>query len=100
MGINVGGALGPFVCGLVGDTGNPLDFKWSFLAGAIGMLLSVVVQLAFHHKYVVDPNNKVLGLIPANAPKKATNPLVVFVGLLGLSIITIALIYIYAKVFN
>ncbi len=25
MGINVGGALGPFICGLVGDTGNPAD---------------------------------------------------------------------------
>jgi POT family proton-dependent oligopeptide transporter len=100
MGINVGGALGPFVCGLVGDTGNPLDFKWSFLAGAIGMLLSVLVQLAFHHKYVTGPDNKVLGLVPENAPKKATNPIVVFGGLLGLSFITIALIYIDAKVFN
>src|SRR5690606_23134235 len=41
-GINVGGAIGPFVCGLVGDTGNPADFKWAFLAAGIGMLLSVV----------------------------------------------------------
>src|SRR5580693_796517 len=30
MGINVGGALGPFICGLVGDTGNPADFRWAF----------------------------------------------------------------------
>ena len=44
MGINVGGALGPFVCGLVGDTGNPADFKWAFLAAGIGMLLSVVEE--------------------------------------------------------
>jgi POT family proton-dependent oligopeptide transporter len=49
MGINVGGALGPFVCGLVGDTGNPADFKWAFLAAGIGMLLSVVVQIGRAH---------------------------------------------------
>jgi POT family proton-dependent oligopeptide transporter len=100
MGINVGGALGPFVCGLVGDTGNPVDFKWSFLVGGIGMLLSVLVQMAFHHKYVKGPTGKVLGLEPESAPKNATNPIVVFGGLLILSLITVALIYIDAKVFN
>ena len=42
MGINVGGMIGPFICGLVGNTGNPDDFKWAFLAGAIGMLISVI----------------------------------------------------------
>ncbi len=52
MGINVGGALGPFICGLVGDTGNPADFKWAFMAGGIGMLLSVLIQLIYHKKYV------------------------------------------------
>ena len=51
MGINVGGALGPFVCGLVGDTGNPADFKWAFMAGGIGMLISVVIQFLFNNKY-------------------------------------------------
>ena len=30
MGINVGGAIGPIICGLVGDTGHPEDFKWAF----------------------------------------------------------------------
>ena len=34
MGINVGGMIGPFICGLVGNTGNPDDFKWAFLARA------------------------------------------------------------------
>lgn len=100
MGINVGGAFGPFVCGLVGDTGNPADFKWSFLVGGIGMLISVLVQMAFHHKYVKGPTGDVLGLVPDTAPKKATNPVVVFVGLLVLSLVTVALIYIDAKVFN
>ena len=58
MGINVGGALGPFVCGLVGDTGNPADFKWAFLAGAIGMLISVITLKLLHDKYVVDVEGK------------------------------------------
>ena len=30
MGINVGGMVGPFICGLVGNTGDPDDFKWAF----------------------------------------------------------------------
>jgi POT family proton-dependent oligopeptide transporter len=100
MGINVGGALGPFACGLAGDTGNPADFKWAFLVGGIGMLVSVLVQVLFHHKYVVGPNNKVLGLVPDDAPKKATSPFVVFPGLVLLSLVTIGLIYADAKIFN
>ncbi len=31
MGINTGGAIGPLVCGLVGDTGNPAEVKWACL---------------------------------------------------------------------
>jgi len=101
MGINVGGALGPIICGLVGETGNPADFKWAFLIAGIGMLLSVVIQLIFHNKYVTDPNNgEVLGLTPKNAPKKATNPVVVVGGLLLFSLLTIGLIYIDATQFS
>ena len=100
MGINVGGALGPFVCGLVGDTGNPADFKWSFLAGGIGMLLSVIVQKLFHHKYVKDPDNNILGLTPENVPKKSLNPVFIIIGLILLSLLMIGLVYIDAKVFS
>lgn len=101
MGINVGGALGPFVCGLVGETGNPADFKWAFLVAGIGMLLSVIIQLLYHNKYVTDPNNgEVLGLTPANAPKKATSPALIVGGLLLFSFLTIGLIYVDARVFS
>src|SRR5690606_5240972 len=100
MGINVGGAIGPFVCGLVGDTGNPADFKWAFLAAGIGMLLSVVVQKVFHHKYVLNPQGEVLGLVPENAPKMATSPVVVAGGLILMSLLMIGLLYIDAKVVN
>jgi POT family proton-dependent oligopeptide transporter len=93
MGINVGGALGPFVCGLVGDTGNPADFKWAFLAGGIGMLISVLVQLAFHKKYVYGPDKKPLGLAPENAPKWTKNLVFTIVGLLVLVAVSTGLLY-------
>ncbi|CAN5544330.1 peptide MFS transporter [soil metagenome] len=98
MGINTGGAIGPFICGLVGNTGNPDDFKWAFLAGGIAMTLSVIVQKFFHDKYVLDPDKHTLGLTPPESPKKAIQPLVIIGSLLGLSFITIALLYIDAKV--
>src|ERR1700733_10120532 len=50
MGINTGGMLGPFICGLFGDTGDPADFRWAFLIGGIGMVISVLVQKFFQHK--------------------------------------------------
>jgi len=98
MGINVGGALGPIICGLVGDTGNPEDFKWAFLAGGIAMLISVVVQLVYHKKYVLDPDNNVLGLTPVNAPAAWTRPLNMLGGLTLLSAIMIAALYIDTRV--
>ncbi|QEC68156.1 peptide MFS transporter [Panacibacter ginsenosidivorans] len=100
MGINTGGAIGPFICGLVGNTGNPDDFKWAFLAGGIAMSLSVVVQKIFHDKYVLSPENKTLGLTPATSTKRAISPAVVIGSLLGLSFVTIGLLYIDAKVFS
>ena len=100
MGINTGGAIGPFVCGFFGDTGNPDDYKWAFLAAGIGMLLSVVVMHFFHNKYVVDQNNQVLGLTPKDAPAAANKPLYVFGGLFIFSLISVGLIYVEANVFS
>lgn len=98
MGINVGGAIGPFVCGLFGDTGNPADFKWAFLAAGIGMTISVIVQKMLHKKYVVDPDNNLLGVTPATSSKKWITPVNMVIGLLALSAITIGLLYLDAKV--
>lgn len=100
MGINVGGAIGPFICGLVGDTGNPADFKWAFLVAGIGMLLSVVVQKAFQAKYVKSPEGKPLGDVPANSPKQFSNPVYIVGGLLLFSALLIGLLYIDAEVFS
>ena len=100
MGINVGGALGPFVCGLVGDTGNPADFKWAFLAAGIGMLLSVVVQYVFQQKYIIDADGKPLGDTPAHAPRWWTSPVFMTIGLAFLSVAMIGLLYVDANVFS
>lgn len=99
MGINLGGAIGPFICGLVGNTGNPEDFKWAFLVAAIGMVISVVIQVIFHKKYVIDPDNEVLGMIPKDSPKASRSPLVTIGGLALYSVIAIGLIYADVKVF-
>ena len=100
MGINVGGALGPFICGLVGDTGNPVDFKWAFLAGGIGMLLSVIVQMAFGKQYVVDTDNKPLGQTPPTTPLMWIKPVFIMVLLAGFSALAIGMLYLDAKVFT
>jgi proton-dependent oligopeptide transporter, POT family len=100
MGINVGAALGPIVCGFLGDTGNPADFKWAFLAGGTGMIISIIIQRLFHNKYVRDPDNKILGLTPNATQKKIINPFFIITGFVLLSCITICLLYIDVKVVN
>lgn len=73
MGINLGATLGPIVCGTVGNTGDPADFKWAFLVAGVGMLLSVIIQKLYHDKYVRSPRGKILGLTPGtDAVKNAT----------------------------
>lgn len=97
MGINTGGALGPFICGLFGDTGNPADFRWAFLIAGMGMIISVLVQKVFQHKYVTDPDNKVLGLVPPNSPRLMLSPVLTVLGLAILASICIGLLYLDTK---
>jgi POT family proton-dependent oligopeptide transporter len=78
MGINVGGMIGPFICGLVGNTGDPGDFKWAFLAAGIGMVLSVIIQKMFQDKYIVGPDNNPIGVVPehmANSTSAIRTPM-------------------------
>ncbi|MBB1286081.1 peptide MFS transporter [Flavisolibacter sp. BT320] len=100
MGINVGGMLGPLVCGIVGDTGNPADFKWAFLVAGIGMLLSVVVQKVYQDKYIRDPQGVPLGEPAVNAPKQWQNPAFIIGGLLLFSAVAIGLLYVDATQFS
>jgi len=98
IGINTGGAMGPFVCGLVGDTGKSGDFKWAFFAGGIAMLLSVITQITFQKKYLVNPEGQSIGNAPKDAPK-SFQKIPVMVGFLFLiSLLMIALVYIDIQV--
>ncbi|WP_295121713.1 peptide MFS transporter [uncultured Chitinophaga sp.] len=99
MGINVGGALGPALCGGLGDTGNPADFKWAFLCAGIGMLLSVVVFQWLKDFYIRKSSGEPLGIVPAEAPKNATNPIVVIPALLLFSALAIGMLWVDAKEF-
>ncbi|MEY3678304.1 MAG: hypothetical protein RI924_445 [Bacteroidota bacterium] len=93
MGINMGGALGPIVCGLVGDTGNPADFRWGFMAAGIGMLLSVWIFKQLKDKYLVDPDGKVLGLVPEGKKELKTSQILVYAALLAFALAVIGLLY-------
>lgn len=65
MGINLGAFLGPIACGIVGNTGNPDDFKWAFLVAGIGMLISVLTLYILQNKYVVTSEGLPVGAVPA-----------------------------------
>lgn len=102
MGINVGGMVGPFVCGLVGNTGNPDDFKWAFLAGGIGMILSVITFHYLKNKYVVSYDGKPIGTIPkkmasSNHFLKKPFSLQVFLCLVAYAALAIGLLYIHGQ---
>jgi POT family proton-dependent oligopeptide transporter len=103
MGINTGGALGPILCGVFGDTGNPADFRWGFLAAGIGMLLGVLIFKRLKDKYVIDPSGKTLGLTPDSvSDKKELKPaqILVYGALLAFSLAVIGILYIDARLFG
>lgn len=102
MGINVGAMIGPLICGLVGNTGNPADFKWAFLAAGIGMLISVVTLQWLKNKYVVSPDGKPVGETPEHMAGsthglKRTYGIGAIVLYIALAIIGLGLIYLHAK---
>jgi POT family proton-dependent oligopeptide transporter len=67
MGINLGAFLSPLVCGYVGDTGNPADFKWGFLAAGIGMVIGTILFQTQKDKYVITPEGNPIGALPNKA---------------------------------
>jgi proton-dependent oligopeptide transporter, POT family len=64
MGINLGALLSPIIVGGLGDTGNPADFMYGFLAAGIGMIFGLVVFIIGKNKCLVDPEGKAVGSIP------------------------------------
>ncbi len=66
MGVNVGAFIAPLLAGYLGDTGNPADFKWGFLAAAVGMFLSLTLFIGWKNKFLIGPNGEQLGLVAAS----------------------------------
>ncbi|MFO7609953.1 MAG: peptide MFS transporter [Candidatus Krumholzibacteriia bacterium] len=66
MGINIGAFLSPLVAGGLGDTGDPADFRWGFLAAAVGMLIGTAVFQWGKDRHVVDAEGRPLGLPPSD----------------------------------
>jgi POT family proton-dependent oligopeptide transporter len=64
MGINLGAFFAPLVCGFLGDTGNPADFKWGFFAAGVGMVLGTVLFHTQKDKYVITPDGSPIGAKP------------------------------------
>ena len=115
MGINLGAWLGPILCGTVGETGDPADFKWAFLVAGTGMVISVIIQKLYHDKYVLSPEGKVLGKTPGTdvvaepsesthsaqikpPPKIWLNPVFIIVGMLAFAALMIGVIYLDTRI--
>ncbi|OGX86456.1 peptide ABC transporter [Hymenobacter lapidarius] len=67
MGINLGSFIGNTITSLIGDTGNPSDFRWAFLACGIAMLLGTVVFNWGKDKYLHTPTGEQVGLTPVQS---------------------------------
>ncbi|MBD3220852.1 MFS transporter [bacterium] len=67
MGINIGAFIAPLIAGGLGDTGRPEDFRWGFLAAAVGMVVGTVIFQAFKDRYIVDAAGRAIGLPPTDA---------------------------------
>ncbi len=78
MGINAGAMIAPLWCGLVGNTGNPADFKWGFLSACVGMAIGTVIFYLNKNKYLVDPNGAAIGLPPTPKEHTTTNAAATF----------------------
>lgn len=65
MGVNIGAFMAPIVCGFLGDTGNPADFKWGFLVAAIVSIICLLLYILQKDKYLIGPDGQSIGIQPA-----------------------------------
>lgn len=70
MGVNLGAFVAPLICGFLGDTGDPADFKWGFLVAAIVSLLCLILYVLRKDKYLVDPAGNPIGVEAAAGKKR------------------------------
>ncbi len=66
MGINLGALIAPLVVGLLGDTGNPADFRYGFLAAGLGMIVGLGIFVIAKNKYLVTPEGESVGIKPVH----------------------------------
>ncbi len=70
QGINLGALLAPLICGGLGEqydtTGSiiPYQFKYGFLAAALGMVLSLAAFVWLKNKFIVTPDGQPVGMPP------------------------------------
>ena len=64
VGVNLGAFFSPLVCGTLGDTQNPADFRWGFLAACIGMIVSLIMFCRLKSKFLTTPSGKPVGCKP------------------------------------
>ncbi len=69
MGVNLGAFAAPIICGLVGDTGDPADFKWGFLVAALVSVLCLILYVWRKDTYLIDPHGNPIGIEPAARKK-------------------------------
>ncbi|MDE2388962.1 MAG: peptide MFS transporter [Betaproteobacteria bacterium] len=99
MGINLGAFLAPLVCGSLGDTGNPADFKWGFLAACIGMIIGIFSFELLKNKLIVTPAGEGIGLVPkqkapqGNETETSATPLVQLSGWIAAAVVLFAAFY-------
>lgn len=99
MGINLGAFLAPLVCGGLGDTGNPADFKWGFLAAGIGMIISTLSFELLKNKLIVTPAGEGIGLVPekkvlqGNETESSTLPFAQLFGWIAAAAVLFAAFY-------
>lgn len=73
QGINLGALLAPLICGGLGEQYDsmgiiiPYQFKYGFLAAAIGMVISLVAFVWLKNKFIVTPEGEAVGLPPKMA---------------------------------
>jgi amino acid/peptide transporter (Peptide:H+ symporter), bacterial len=73
MGINLGAFAAPIICGFLGDTGNPADFKWGFLVAALVSVLCLILYVLKKDTYLVDPHGNAIGVEPAGRKKSGAD---------------------------
>lgn len=98
QGINLGALLAPLICGGLGEqydaTGSivPHQFKFGFLAAAMGMVLSLVAFVWLKNKFIVTPDGQPVGMPPkqafnrqedASAPSAKISPVKIGAALIG-----------------